>query len=124
MGLFNIPGAIEEDTFNRVLKENSQMSETIFHFNDGQVEIEVPELHLVLRGNFLITGDSAIQYQVAEGTFYDLPLDELSIQALFEHGPMTIDFAVIAGNIEIVDFILQEVESKEGQLAFVIKLKW
>jgi peptidoglycan hydrolase CwlO-like protein len=124
MGLFNIPGAIEEDTFNRVLKENSQMSETIFHFNDGQVEIEVPELHLVLRGNFLITGDSAIQYQVAEGTFYDLPLDELSIHALFEHGPMTIDFAAIAGDIEIADFILQEVESKEGQLAFVIKLKW
>ncbi len=124
MGLFTIPGAIEEDTFNRVLKENSNMSETIFRFNDGIVEIAVPELHLVLRGNFLITDDSAIQYQVMEGTFYDLPLDELSIQALFEQGPMIIDFAAIAGDIEIVDFILQEVESKEGQLAFIIKLKW
>ncbi len=124
MGLFTIPGAIAEDTFNRVLKENSDMAETIFHFQDGQVEIEVPKLHLILRGDFLITGDSAIQYQVTEGTFYDLPLDELSIQALFEQGPMIIDFAAIAGNIEIVDFALQEVASEEGQLTFVIKLKW
>lgn len=124
MGLFTVPGAIREETFNRVLKENSHMTEMSFHFNQDQVVIEVPELKLVLRGDFIITGDKAIEYQVTEGTFYDLPLDELSVQALFEQGPITIDFTAIAGDIAMVDFQLQEVESREGQLAFVIKLKW
>ncbi len=124
IGLFTIPGAIREDTFNRVLNEYSNMDETIFRFKDDKVEIEVPKLHLLLQGEFLITGESAIQYQVREGSFYDLPLDELSIQALFEQGPMTIDFAAIAGDIEIVDFVLQEIKSEDGQLAFVIKLQW
>lgn len=124
VGLFTMPGAIEEDTFNRVLNDNSDMTETYFYFKDKEVELEVPMLHLKLWGNFVIADESAIRYEVTSGTFYDLPLDELSMQALFEQGPLIIDFAAITGDIEIVDFILQEVDSEEGRLAFVIKLKW
>ncbi len=124
MGLFTMPGAIEEDTFNRVLNENSEIAETYFYFKEKEVVLEVPTLHLKLLGNFVIADESAIRYEVNSGTFYDLPLDELSIKALFENGPLIIDFAAITGDIKIVDFILQEVSSEEGRLAFVIKLKW
>lgn len=124
MGLFTMPGAIEEDTFNRVLNENSEIAETYFYFKEKEVVLEVPTLHLKLLGNYVIADESAIRYEVNSGTFYDLPLDELSIKALFEKGPLIIDFAAITGDIEIVDFILQEVNSEEGRLAFVIKLKW
>ena len=124
MGLFTMPGAIEDVTFNQVLNDNSEMTETYFHFKDKEVVLEVPMLHLMLYGNFVIAEESAIRYEVTSGTFYDLPLDELSLQVLFEHGPLIIDFAAITGDIEIVDFILQEVYSEEGHLAFVIKLNW
>ncbi|MDF2485454.1 MAG: hypothetical protein K0R46_1622 [Herbinix sp.] len=124
LGIFTMPGALEEDTFNRILNDNSDMTETYFRFNEGEVVIEVPELHLVLHGNFFIADQSAIQYEVTTGTFYELPLDELSIQALFEQGPLIIDFAAITGGIEIVDFSLEEVASQEGRLTFVIKLQW
>ncbi|MBP1756511.1 MAG: hypothetical protein H6Q59_2909 [Firmicutes bacterium] len=124
LGLFTMPGAIKEDTFNQVLNDNSEMIETYFYFKEGEVVLEVPKLHLVLHGNFVISNDSAIRYEVSSGTFYELSLDGLSIQTLFEQGPLIIDFAAITGDTEIVDFILQEVKSEEGQLAFVIKLKW
>ncbi|MDF2906081.1 MAG: hypothetical protein K0R34_1402 [Herbinix sp.] len=123
-GLFTMPGAIEEDTFNSVLNDNSDMTETFFHFRDGEVVLEVPELHLILQGNFVIEGDRAIRYEVTEGTFYELPLDELSMRILFEQGPFVIDFAAITNGIEIVDFTLQEVTSQEKRLSFVIKLNW
>jgi peptidoglycan hydrolase CwlO-like protein len=124
MGLFTIPGYIEDNKFNSVLKDNSNMTETIFRFEEGNVVLEVPELKLVLQGNFVIAGDSAIEYQVSSGTFYELPIDELSLQALFEEGALIIDFSAISGDIDIVDFNLQEVESQEGRLSFVIKLLW
>ncbi len=124
MGLFALPGSIREDTFNRVLNDNSDMTETYFYFHDGEVTIEVPELQLVLQGNFFIAGEYAIQYEVTSGTFYELPLDEVSIARLFEKGSLVMDFNAIAGDMGTIDFALQEVESREGSLAFIIKLKW
>ncbi len=123
-GLFTMPGAIEEDTFNRILNDHSEMTETFFRFEDGEVILEVPELHLVLKGNFIITGDRAIQYEIVAGTFYELPLDDLSLQVLFEQGPFIIDFADFTDGMAMVDFTLEEVKSQEGQLSFIIKLKW
>lgn len=124
MGLFTLPGAIREDTFNQVLNDNSEMTETYFYFHDGEVTIEVPELHLVLQGNFIVAGESAIQYEVTSGSFYELPLDEISIGKLFAKGALIIDFNSIAGDIDMINFTLQEVESQEGSLTFVIKLIW
>ncbi len=124
LGLFTMPGEIEEETFNRVLNDHSEMTETFFRFEDERVVLEVPDLHLVLQGNFVIADDSAIRYEITAGTFYELPLDEISLQALFEDGPLLIDFAAITNGIDIVDFSLQEIASQEGRLSFVIKLKW
>ncbi len=123
-GLFTMPGAIEEDTFNRILNDHSEMTETFFRFEDGEVLLEVPELHLALQGQFFIADDRAILYEITSGTFYELPLDDLSLQVLFEQGPLIIDFADITDGIAMVDFTLEEVKSQEGQLSFVIKLKW
>ena len=123
-GLFTMPGAIEEDTFNRILNDHSEMTETFFRFEDGEVLLEVPELHLALQGQFFIADDRAILYEITSGTFYELPLDDLSLQVLFEQGPLIIDFADITDGITVVDFTLEEVKSQEGKLSFVIKLMW
>lgn len=124
MGLFRMHGALEETDFNRVLTENSKLTETIFHFKVNQVVIEVPEKHLTLTGNFIIAGDCAIQFEVTEGTFYELPLEPSSIEELFQKGPLLIDFSKIADDMIAIDFTLDKVESREGKLAFDVIPQW
>jgi peptidoglycan hydrolase CwlO-like protein len=118
--LFSISGSLKEETFNQILSDNSALTLTFFHFEDDQVVIEVPEEHLVLKGNFIISGKNAIQYEVTEGTFYDMPLEAASITELFQNGPLLIDFSKVTGEMTIIDFTLTEVQSTQGELDFVI----
>jgi peptidoglycan hydrolase CwlO-like protein len=123
-GFISIQGAINEDAFNQLLKENSQLPETIFHVQSGKVLIEVPEKHLVLTGNFIISDETAIQYEVEEGTFYDMPLEEASIEELFQKGPLAIDFIKVADDMISINFTISKVESQDKALAFEIKPVW
>jgi peptidoglycan hydrolase CwlO-like protein len=124
LGFTKMTGSIEEDTFNRILKENSKLSEIIFHYEQSHVVIEVPEKHLVLTGDFIVAGDNAIQYEVKEGTFFEIPLENASIEELFQKGPLLINFKTIAGDMVMIDFSLNKVESLDGRLAFEIKPEW
>jgi peptidoglycan hydrolase CwlO-like protein len=123
-GFARIQGAIIEDTFNQLLKENSKLPETIFRFQSNEVIIEVPEKHLILYGNFMKSDESAIQYEVERGTFYEMPLEEVSMEELFQKGPLIIDFKVIAGVMVNIDFTINKVESQEKALAFEITPEW
>lgn len=120
-GFATVQGFIEQDNFNQILTEKSTLPKTIFYFKDNQVVIEVPDKHLILTGNFVIDGDSAIRYVVTQGTFYDMPLETASIVELFRLGPLRIDFKAIAGDMIIIDFKIDEVSSTDGKLNFVIK---
>lgn len=119
-GFFTMTGYIAGNSFNQILSDNSTITQTIFRFEEDQVVIEVPEEHLILKGNFVIAGKSAIRYEVTEGTFYDMPLEEASIAELFAKGPLLIDFDTISGDMVIVDFELTDVWSTQDALNFVI----
>lgn len=123
-GFLNMKGYIEEDTFNGILSENSELANTQFGFEENQVILSVPKEHLVLIGNFIISGKSAIKFEVMSGTFYDMPLEKASIEELFAKGPMLIDFGLISKGIITIEFTLNEVESKEKKLTFEVSPKW
>ncbi|MGB4661158.1 MAG: hypothetical protein WBI07_18445 [Mobilitalea sp.] len=123
-GITKMDGAIKEETFNRILSENSDLTEIIFDIEEDQVVIAVPDKHLVLSGDFVIEGDTALLYQVKSGTFYDMPIEEASMEELFAKGPLLIDFQAIAGENITIDFKLSRIESQEGQLVFEIKPEW
>lgn len=123
-GFFSMSGFIKEDSFNSIIKEHSMLPETIFRFTDKQVIIEVPEKHLLLKGYFEISGESAITYVVSEGTFYEMALDEASIDELFKHGPLLIDFKSISEGVIAIDFTLDEVSSEDGKLSYKITPQW
>ena len=118
-GFFTVQGYLQGENFNRILKENSNMTDTIFLFEEEKVIIRVPEKHLELQGYFEIAGESAISYVVTEGTFYDLPLEAASMEELFRNGPLLIDFNGITGDM-VMSFKINEVWSEEGTLNFVI----
>ncbi len=121
INFFNISGYVEEDTFNRILSSHSILTQSIFHFDDEKVMIEFPEKRLVLSGYFNITGSKVIQYEITEGTFYDMPLEAASIEELLQNGPPMIDFGVIAEDMITIDFQLTDVWSSEGALYFEIR---
>ena len=119
-GLFRINGLIHEDTFNRIIKEHSNLPETNIHFSQDQVQIQVPDWKLVLTGNFIIEGNTSIRFVVKEGTFYGLPLEESSLEELFEQGPLFIDLKDMAGDMVTIDFYLHDVDTLEDNLKFTI----
>mgnify|MGYP000993148151 FL=1 len=120
LGLFRINGLIHEDTFNRIIKEHSNLPETNIHFSKDQVQIQVPDWKLVLTGNFIIEGNTSIRFVVKEGTFYGLPLEESSLEELFEQGPLFIDLKDMAGDMVTIDFYLHDVDTLEDNLKFTI----
>lgn len=123
-GLITMQGTIIQDDFNRILKDNSDLPDDIFQFRDGEVILEVPEMQLVLQGDFVVDGKTSIRYEVTSGTFYGMPLDEVSRKELFENGPLLLDFDVIAGDMIILDYTIRKVESTEEHLNFEIGLVW
>ncbi len=123
-GLITMQGTIIQEEFNRILKDNSELPDDIFRFEKGEVVLEVPDMQLVLHGNFVIDSKTAIRYEVTSATFYGMPLDDISQRELFEKGPLLLDFDVIAGDMIILDYTIKKVESTEQQLNFEIGLVW
>lgn len=123
-GILTIDGYLKEETFNQILAKDDRLTDITFDFGEDQVILNVPKEHLVLTGNFTITGDSAISYEVISGTFYDMPLEQSSVEELFQNGPLMIDFESISEGIITVEFTLNKVESKEDKLTFEINPIW
>jgi peptidoglycan hydrolase CwlO-like protein len=119
--LFSIKGSVSEDTFNTVLKEHSNLPEIVFHFDEDNVTIEVPDKKLALYGRFTISGNSALLFEPESGTFYGMPLETESINELFKEGPFLIDFEAVAGDLVLIDINLDSIETKDGYLIFTIK---
>ncbi|NLP33577.1 MAG: hypothetical protein GX359_00040 [Clostridiales bacterium] len=119
-----IKGHISDDTFNQVLNRHSDLTETIFTFQPGKIIIEIPENHMIIGGSFILAGESTIEFIPEEGRFYDMELEQSSLDELFRNSPLTIDFKAIAGEMVIFNFAVENVESQEGSLAFEIKLQF
>ncbi len=115
-GLLSVRGTIRQQTLNDVFKEHSSLPEVVFRFHSGQAEVEVPEMHLVLRGTFSVQGGSSLIFVAEEGEFYGMELEKASIEELFRYGYLMIDFGRLMGNIT-----LQSVNVRDGYLEFTVR---
>lgn len=120
--LIQITGTLREDTFNQILEKYSTLPRIKFHFKEDGVDIEVPDQHLFLSGNFVLDGATAIRFDVESGSFYDMDLEKSSIDELFSGGELIIDFKELAGDNITINFKLQEAVSNYGYLSFIIRL--
>ena len=109
-GFFNVKGAIHEDTFNRIINENSTLSRINLSFGQDKVRIEVPDNNLVLDGYFEMEG-STLLFVPETGIFYGMALEKESIDELFRNGPLIIDLNEIAGDMVTIDFKLKDVKT-------------
>ncbi|TAH74867.1 MAG: hypothetical protein EWM47_01400 [Anaerolineaceae bacterium] len=119
---FSLKGSIHEDTFNRIMNDNSTLSKIVFSFRQDAVRIEVPDNNLVLEGYFELEGASALLFVPEEGTFYGMTLEKESIEELFRDGSLLIDFEQVAGDMVSIDIKLKDIETRDGSIHFTIDI--
>jgi len=117
---FSLTGSLHEDTLNRIINENTNLSKMIFSFENDSVRIEIPDNSLVLEGKFVIRDKTAVEFVPESGTFYNMALEKESIDELFRNGPFVMDFKKVIGDAENVDFELKEVVIGDGYIEFTI----
>lgn len=121
LGFTEIEGTLYADDLNYILAEYSDLQEVTFTFSENQVVIDVPELSLVLEGVFVIEGKTGMRLEIHSGTFYQLPLEQSSIDELFQAGDVVIDFKTLAGDMLLIDFEMKTLEMMDGYMDFTIR---
>lgn len=120
-GLFSVKGSIHEDTFNRIINENSLLTEMVFSFQKDRVVVEVPDNNLVLYGHFVLEANTSLRFVPEGGSFYSMSLEIESINELFRNGPMLIDFEKVAGDLVVIDIDLKDVVTEDRYISFTIE---
>jgi peptidoglycan hydrolase CwlO-like protein len=123
-GFFKITGALEEDAFNRVLNEDITLENISFRFHQDQAILEVTPKHLILKGNFILTEEGTIEFKVEEGSFFDIPLEQASIDELFQNGAFILDFKTIAKDFITIDYVIKTIRTEDKRLVFEVKPLW
>lgn len=118
--LFSLKGSVHEDTFNRIINDNSTIGRIVFSFRQDGVRVEVPDNNLVLEGDFVLDGTSTLLFVPTGGTFFNMILETESIEELFREGPLLINFEQVAGDMVTIDIELKEVDTKDGYINFSI----
>ena len=119
-GFMSIKGALHEDTFTRILNDNTALTDMYFSFNNDGVIVDVPEYKLTLRGYFIIQDSYSLLFVPEGGSFYDMALEIESIEELFSRKPLFIDFESIIGDMLTIDIKLKDVYTEDGYLKFTI----
>lgn len=115
VSLRGIHGTLGEATFNEIIAGYPELSGVVFRFSPGQASLVLPESRLVLDGVFVIEEKTAIMFQVTRGTFYDLPLDDNSINKLLQNNRLVIDFKPLIGNN-----VLRSIEIGENKVELLL----
>jgi peptidoglycan hydrolase CwlO-like protein len=113
--LKGIQATITQKTFNQIIENHPVLPNINFEFLQDIAVMDIPQQKLKVKGTFVIVGKSSILYDVREGTFYDLPLDEKSLQELFLENLLKIDFQPVIGSNQ-----LNSIKIKDGQIELTI----
>ncbi|MHB1653627.1 MAG: coiled-coil domain-containing protein [Desulfitobacteriaceae bacterium] len=111
----SIKGSIDDKILNEIIASDPSLSKMVFSFQQGNVEMKMPEKNLVLDGTFVIQEGNALRFQVKEGSFYGIPLETAAIKELFQEGDMVINLKSLLGS-----YTLHSIEIMDGYLEFSI----
>lgn len=116
--LRGIKGTIDEKTFNDIIKKQEELPPMEFKFNQGNLEMIVPEKDLYLSGHFNIVDDRILTFEPKGGTFLNMPLQKETIEELFEEGDFILDLEPLIGKN-----LVKSVEIKKGYLEILVTVK-
>lgn len=121
---FSVKGSLHEDTFNRILNDNSTLTDMYFSFDDEKVKLDIPEYNLKLEGHFVVKDKMTLLFIPEAGSFYDMSLEIESIDELFNKQPLLINFESIAGDMILIDVELNKVYTESGYLKFTLNTRF
>lgn len=113
--LHGIKGSIGEKTFNDIIAAHSHLTKIEFHFEDGKVDMQVPERNLVLTGRFTALEGHILSFEVDSGSFFGMPLEAGSIKELIGKNALMVDLKPLLGKNE-----LYSIETAEGYLQLTV----
>ena len=108
-----IKASIQDTTLNDIIKDHG-LSEMVFSFYPGRVEIAVPDKNLVLAGIFILDG-STLKFQAQKGSFYGMPLQKGNLEELFSKEELLLNLKNLMGKN-----IVRSIEIQNGQLELLI----
>ncbi|HOM41991.1 MAG TPA: hypothetical protein PLG67_09855 [Bacillota bacterium] len=112
--LFEIKGAIDDRTINKIIAENANLEEMIFAFHQEAAEIRIPDKNLILTGTFVIQEGHTLKFLPQEGSFFELPLEKGVLEELFGEEGMVLNLEpLLAGND------IHTVRIKEGYIELI-----
>lgn len=120
LSFLTVKGSLTDNRFNEILNDNSNLTNILFTFGPDKIRMEVPENRLILIGDFILIDENILEFVPDEGTFYDMKLEDSSLEELFLNEKLLIDFKELAGSSVIIDFKLKKVEVGDGTLNFDI----
>jgi hypothetical protein len=110
-------GIITEEAFNNAITENEAIPDMTFDFEIGVVILTIPDSQLELRGNFVVENGNTLVYSVESGTFYDMPLDQGSLDELFESGGLRLNLKPLTGKNKI-----KYTTAKDDELVLAVQI--
>ena len=115
ISFFSVKGTIEEETFNNIMLKQSFPTKLEFKFLSNKLEVLMPEKNLCLSGTFDILDKKKIVFQVDEGSFWGISLEESAIEDLFSEGYLEFNLEPLLG-----ENILKSVEIFEDKIEIQI----
>ena len=111
----SIKGSIDDKTLNKIIAGDPGFPQMVFSFQQGNVEMSMPDKNLVLNGTFVIQAGNTLNLQVKDGSFYGIPLNTEAIEELFQDGDLVINLKSLLGG-----YTLNSIEIMNGYLQFSI----
>lgn len=112
--LFEVKGAIDDKTINKVISQNDNLEDIIFSFRPDLVEIRIPEKNLILTGNFIILEGHTLKFKARGGSFFEMPLEMGALEELFGEEGIVLNLEpLLAGNN------IHAVKIKEGHIELI-----
>lgn len=100
-GLSGVQATLSEDAFNQAIKSNSSLPDMRFFFEEGNINIEIPEYNLVLSGNFVVKNEKMLEYKITSGEFYQVMLEQSSLDELVISGTLILDLEPLLGTNKV-----------------------
>lgn len=111
----SIKGSITDKSLNELIARDPGFPQILFNFEQGNVEMSMPDKNLALNGTFVIERGNALKLQVKAGSFNGIPLETGALIELFQDGYLVINLKPLLGG-----FSLNSVETTNGSLQFSI----
>lgn len=118
LSVSGVKGSIDEDVFNKIISEHPGFPEMKFEFKPGRVELTIPERNVFFAGNFIVIDGKSLEYEITEGSIYDLKLEKSSIEDLFSAGYFILNLEPLIDKNTI-----KSIESKNGYMELGIGIK-